>query len=160
MARLFGPTRVVEPDGTEWLVGRRWLTRRTGRKRRGPRDLASESLAGIGMPDVGPVDSAEGLLLVTLGAILVLLLVPILFFGAEILALGGLLAAGLVGRVVLRQPWIVEARGRGAPGAERRLEWQVRGWRASRRLIDAVVSDLAAGREPAPDAVSPAVRAD
>ena len=150
MARLFGPTRVVAPDGAEWLVGRRWLTPGTGRRWRGPQALTSESLAGLGVPDVGNADSAEGLALVTLAAILVLLLVPILFFGAELLVLGSLLAAGLAGRLVLRQPWVIEARGTGAPGADRRLEWRVRGWRASRRLIDAVVSDLAAGREPAP----------
>ena len=33
-----------------------------------------------------------------------------------------------------------------APG--RRLEWHVIGWRRSQGLIDSVISDLAAGREP------------
>jgi hypothetical protein len=160
MARLLGPTPVVAPDGVEWLVGRRWLTQRTARRWRRPRELASESLSSVGLPDLGAgsVDSAEGLLLVTLAAILVVLLVPILFFGVELVVVGGLLAAGLAGRLVSRQPWVIEARASGFPGAERRLEWQVRGWRASGRLIDIVVSDLAAGREPAPVAVDPGDR--
>jgi hypothetical protein len=147
MARL-GPTRVVAPDGVEWRVARRWLTRQIDWTRRRPRELASESLSGLGVPDFPTVDSAEALLLATLVAILVLLLVPILFFGVELLIVGGVAAAGLAGRLVFRQPWIIEARASVAPGVERRLEWQIRGWRNSGRVLDGVASDLAAGREP------------
>ena len=153
MAGLLGPTRIVAPDGVEWRVGRRWLTRRLGRTWRRPRDLASESLSSVGLPDFPSVDSAEGLLLITLAAILVLLLVPILFFGVELLILGSLLAGGLLGRLVFRQPWVIEARASGVLGAERRLEWHVRGWRNSHRLINGVVADLTAGREPEPSCV-------
>lgn len=150
MARLLRPTRVVTPDGVEWRAGRRWLTHRSGRSWRRPRDLAAESLSSVGLPDLPNADSAEGLLLITLAAILMLLLVPILFFGVELLVLGSLLAVGLLGRVVFRQPWIIEARSSGALGAERRVEWHVRGWRKSHRLIARVVSDLTDGREPDP----------
>lgn len=150
MARLLGPTRVVAPDGVEWRVGRRWLTRRTEAVRRWPRGFASDTMSSVGLPDFPQVDSAEGLLLVTLGAILLLLLVPILFFGAELLVVGGVLAAGLAGRLAFHQPWVITATTTGALGAERRLEWQVRGWRRSCQLIDSVVADLSAGREPDP----------
>jgi hypothetical protein len=148
MSRLLGPTRVAAPDGAEWLVGRRWTSRSLDWRR--PRELASESLSGLGLPDVPAVDSAQGLLLIMLAAILVLLLVPILFFGVELVVVGGLLAAGVASRVLLRQPWVIEARTVASSGTERRLEWQVRGWRRSSRLLKAVVSDLSAGREPEP----------
>lgn len=137
----------MTPDGLEWRVSRRWSEGRPSWTLRRPRELASESLSGLGVPDFPGVDSAEGLLLVVLAMVLVLLLVPILFFGVELVAVGAVLAAGVVGRVVLRQPWTIEAT---AVGTERRLEWQVRGWRKSRAVIRSVVSDLAAGREPDP----------
>lgn len=144
-----GRTRVVAPDGVEWSVGRRWTQRRTRWPRR-PRDLSADWLSGLGVPDSPGVDSAEGLLLVVGVTILLLLLVPILFFGFELVVLGALLSAGVVGRVVLRQPWVIDATATTPFRSERRLEWQVRGWRKSRTVINAVVADLSAGREPDP----------
>jgi len=76
----------------------------------------------------------------------VLILIPLLFFGAELVILGALLAAGLISRTLLRQPWVVEARSTDPLTSGRRLEWRVRGWRNSEKLIAQVVSDLSAGR--------------
>lgn len=142
--------RVVAPDGVEWQVGRRWLTRRPrfGRPRQG--EIAAESLNNIGpgWPDFGSVDLGEELLLAAAIVAFVLIVVPILFFGIELIILGALLAAGVIARTVLRQPWMIEARSTGPLTSARRLEWSVRGWRNSGRLIDQVASDLSAGREP------------
>lgn len=137
----------------EWRVGRRWQTRRTDRVWRRPGELVSDTMSSVGVPDFPQVDSAEGLLVITVAAILLVLLVPILFFGIELIILGSVLATGLVGRLILRQPWVIEARTTGGGGAERQLEWQVHGWRRSRRLIDSVVADLSAGRDPDPPIV-------
>jgi hypothetical protein len=79
---------------------------------------------------------------------LVLILIPVLFFGFELIVLGALLAAGLFGHTLLRQPWVIEATTSDPFGSGRQLEWQVRGWRQSGLLMDHVVSDLAQGREP------------
>ncbi len=156
MAGRPGPIRVTAPDGAEWRVERRWMTRRFRRPPRRPQELA-ESLASVGFDSsaVGSVDSGTGLVVVLVTLLAALILIPLLFFGVELLGVGVLCAAGLIGRAVFRQPWVIEATVVGALGGERRLEWRVRGWRRSQRLIATVVSDLSAGREPPPDLAEP-----
>ena len=140
----------MAPDGVEWHIGRRWLTRRPrlGRLRR--RDITSESLHNLGLawPDFGNLDFGEGLLLTAAVVAVVLILIPVLFFGLELIILGALLAAGVMARTLLRQPWVVEARSTDPLTSGRRLEWRVRGWRKSGKLIAQIASDLSAGREP------------
>jgi len=150
MSLQLGPRRVVAPDGVEWRMGRRWLTRRPRFDGPSRREIASESLSTIGpaLPDLGNVDLGQGLLLVAAVVAVALILIPILFLGIELIVVGALLAAGVMARTVLRQPWVVEARSSDAVTSERRLEWRVRGWRKSGKLIGQVASDLSAGREP------------
>ena len=141
---------MVAPDGVEWRIGRRWLTRRPRLGRPGRGEIASESLLNVGpaWPDVGNLDLGDGLLLVALVAAVALILIPILFLGIELIVLGALLAAGVMARTLLRQPWVVEARCNDSLTSGRLLEWRVRGWRKSGKLIGQVASDLSAGREP------------
>jgi hypothetical protein len=149
MSLELGHRRVVAPDGVEWRVGRRWLTRsfRWSWKQRS--NIASESLGNVGFVPVSDnVDFGEGLLLIVALVAAVLVVIPVLFFGFELIILGALLAGGLVSRVVLRKPWVIEATAVDPLTSGRQLQWQVRGWRRSRRLIDEVASDLSAGREP------------
>lgn len=156
MSVQLGPRRVVAPDGVEWRIGRRWLTRRSrlGRPRHG--EIASESLLNVGSawPDFSNLDLGEGLLLVAAVVAIALILIPILFLGIELIIVGALLAAGVMARTLLRQPWVVEARSSDSLTSGRLLEWRVRGWRKSGTLIGQVASDLSAGREP-PDAGLP-----
>ena len=81
MSLRLGPRRVVAPDGVQWRVGRRWLTRRPklDRPRRG--EIAAESLnnLGAGWPDLENVDLEEGLLVVAAVVAFLLILVPVLF---------------------------------------------------------------------------------
>jgi hypothetical protein len=141
-----GPRTMAAPDGVEWHVGRRWPTRRFGWtwKRR---DVAADAVSGLGQ-GVGGVDLQEGALVVVAALAAALIVIPLLFFGVELIILGVLLAAGVVSRVFLRQPWVIEAASSHPLTSRRRLEWRVVGWRKSRELIDQVASDLAAGREP------------
>lgn len=140
----------MAPDGVEWRVGRRWLTRRprSGRPRRGR--IAAESLntLGPGWPDFGNVDLGEALLVIAAVVAFLLILLPVLFFGIELIILGALLAAGVIARTVLRQPWVIEATSTDSLTPGRQLEWSVRGWRNSGKVIAQVASDLSAGREP------------
>jgi hypothetical protein len=119
-----------------------------GRPRRG--EIASESLLNVGpaWPDFGNVDLGEGLLLVAAVVAVALILIPILFLGIELIVVGALLATGLMARTLFRQPWVVEARSSDLLTSGRLLEWRVRGWRKSGKLIGQVASDLSAGREP------------
>lgn len=98
--------------------------------------------------DVGNLSSGEGLVLLAAAVAAVVLLIPILFFGIELIILGALMAGGILGRVVLRRPWVIEAKSSDPLTPGRLLEWRVRGWRKSGRLINQVIADLAAGREP------------
>jgi hypothetical protein len=100
------------------------------------------------LPIPDNLDFGEGLLLVAAVTAAALVLIPVLFFGIEIIVLGALLAAGVVSRVVLRKPWVVDATSRDSLTAGRQLQWNVRGLRQSRELIDRIAADLAAGREP------------
>ena len=137
---------MVAPDGVEWRVGRRWSTRRFGWtwKRRG---VAADAVSGLGQ-GVGGVDLQQGALVVLAALAAALIVIPLLFFGVELIILGVLLAGGVVGRVLLRQPSVIEARSSDPLTSGRQLEWRVIGWRKSEKLIGQTVSDLAAGREP------------
>jgi hypothetical protein len=150
MSLQLGPRRVVAPDGVEWRVGRRWLTRRPQLHRPRRAEIAGESLSnlGSGWPDFGNVDLGEGLLVVAAVVAFLLILVPVLFFGVELLIVGALLAAGVIARTVRRQPWVIEARSTDPLTSGRQLEWRVRGWRRSGKLIAQVALDLSNGREP------------
>lgn len=140
----------MAPDGVEWRVGRRWLTRHPSLDRPHRGEIAAESVnhLGLGWLDISSVDLGEELLVVGVVVAFLLILVPVLFFGIELIILGVLLAGGVIARTVLRQPWVIEARSTDTLTSGRRLEWRVRGWRKSGRLIAQVASDLSAGREP------------
>jgi len=140
----------MAPDGVRWQVGRRWLTRRPklGRPDRGEVAGQSLNIFEAGWPELGNVDLGEGLLAVAAVVAVLLILVPMLFFGVELIILGALLAAGVVGHTLLGQPWVIEARSIDPLTSGRQLEWRVRGWRKSGRLIAQIATDLSAGREP------------
>jgi len=144
-----GPRHVVSPDRVEWTVGRRWVSRRFDWNWRRYRGVGSDGLieAGFGAPDFSGLDFGQGLLLVAGVLAVILVLIPLLFFGVELIVFGVLVAVGLMARVISGKPWVVEARA-STPHRSDRLEWQVRGWRKSGRLIGQVASDLAAGRDP------------
>ena len=139
---------VVAPDGTRWSVGRRWLPRRW----RGPRWRRT----GDGI-DLIPIDLAEGGLTgaliglaIAVGVVLfVVFLAPLLVLLVEILIAVVLVAGVVLGRVLLRRPWIVEARpaNRATKAA---FTWRVVGWRESGRVIEEVSGALASGADPRP----------
>lgn len=142
------------PDGTAWVVRRRWTGRRShetvlGRARRRihdtlarERDIAEHLDPGC-LPDV-----AESLETVVIAVAVVLLLVfvviPLLavVIDLAVLAVAAVIAATL--RTLLRRPWTIEARrgdGAGVP-----LVWRVKGWRASGRFSHDVAGALARGQ--------------
>jgi hypothetical protein len=106
-----GPRRVVVPDGVEWRVGWRWLSRRPrlGRPTRG--EIASESLSNIGVawPDLGNLDLGEGLLVIAGVVAVALILIPILF-GIELIIVGRAPSCRRRGTHAASPAWIVEAR--------------------------------------------------
>jgi hypothetical protein len=131
---------VTAPDGRTWEVENRWY-RHPARRRPDFDDLAGfEFIPNVDF-DVGGIVGTivVGLVLtVVLGALVVFLL-PVLTFLAEIPIV-------LVMVFLVRRLWIVEARS----GAAVRT-WQVRGWRRSRRAVREVARELQLGVPAEPD---------
>jgi hypothetical protein len=90
---------------------------------------------------------------VLIGAVIVMLLiVPAFIFLIEVLIVVVVTVGALLVRVLLRQPWIVDA----LAGDGTHLTWKVVGYFQSRRVVEEIASQLRAGiKEPrAADAVS------
>lgn len=150
------------------MVRRRWapgLGRETvgERLQRRVRDLRRKMKGGVDAVNEageGPLGLLEILAFVGLvfiavvGVVLVaflaiLLVLPLLIVVIELVILMALVAAGVVGSIVFRRPWTIEAiedhpDGRAA-GAWR--TWKVAGWRASGARLDEVAQQLANGVE-------------
>jgi hypothetical protein len=136
--------KVSAPDGRTWKVGRRWFPRR---KRLGRADVSDAwpdflDLDG-GLDDLGVVGTIiAAILLVIVAIFLALVLFNVIAIALELLLLVLLLLAGVFARVVLRRPWIVQARSGDAV-----LEWPVAGWRPSGRKIADVAEQLRSGAQ-------------
>ncbi len=149
--------RSQSPDGRRWEVRRQWAPRLKGRglRARLTRRRRSEDGDGGGWDlvlDVLPIDVADGLPGIVIGALLLVALVLLLVFVLAPLLLAlldaavviALLVGGLVARVLFRRPWTVEAVA--DDGTE--LYFQAVGLGASRRLRDDVAERLSHGHLP------------
>jgi hypothetical protein len=127
---------VVDPDGTRWVVRRRWVPRLGqetvwGRFHRRFRQ-ARERTADVADADPGCFEAfAEGIVAVLVVIAVVVFLVfvglPALFALLDLVVVLLLAVVGVVARVLFRRPWTIEA----TPSAGRPLQWRVTGWRAS-----------------------------
>ncbi|MFZ1153423.1 MAG: hypothetical protein WAN93_00815 [Solirubrobacteraceae bacterium] len=147
-----GAHSVRTPSGQEWRVGRRWSTRRMPRWRKArmvearPGEAAEAVLT---VPDAGGLDDIGVAVLALLAVVVVVIVViPLLLFGIELILLGLIVAAGVVGRTLLGRPWIVQATLLSTEAEE--LSWRVAGWRRSAHVIDEVTASLGAGLDPSP----------
>ena len=135
----------MDPEGRRWEVRRRWLHRSVSW--RGPKgghalDLINGAdLAGDGtdLPVVGVIMFAIAALLI--GVLAVVFVIPALIFVLELLLVLVAVGLGVLGRVLFRRPWTVEAR---VTGTNQGREWKVTGWRASGDLVDSVAERLQA----------------
>lgn len=150
---------VTAPDGRSWTVRRRWaprlgsdtLWRRFRRRfrqtfRRG-RDVADVAdVPGGCLPDLG-----EGFAIAIVVVVVVLLAIfvgfPILVALLDVLLVIVLTIVGIVGRVLFRRPWVIEAR----EGDHTPLTWNVKGWRASSRRLEEIERSLSHGIVPPAD---------
>lgn len=142
---------VQDPEGATWTVGRRWLEGLHLPRWRG-RDPGLDGLDAAGaLADAGPL-AILGLLLAAVALLLLLAFValPLLFFGAELVVVLVVALAGLLGRLVLGHPWLVQARTGGRVVTSRR----VAGWRASREAVRQLHEEVAAGRVSALEAAA------
>lgn len=73
-------------------------------------------------------------------ALLVLFLLPLIGIALEIAILIALLSSGIVGRVLLRRPWTVEAVNLTHP--QRSVAFAAKGWRRSSRAIHELTTTI------------------
>jgi len=149
---------VTAPDGGRWRVRRRWLERPARRRslRFAPNRLRGEDLLDVAwLPDPSSLlDAADnpraGIALVAGGvllvAIVVVALLPLLGVALELAVPLSLAGSGVVGRLLLRRPWTIEAVNLERPGE--RTAFTVVGWRRSRRAIAALAAAIAANGVP------------
>ena len=150
---------ITTPQGATWTVRRRWVPR-----------LGTETLWGrfhrrfrrvfdrlrpkdVDIPDPGCLELlAEGFVagLAILVALLVavFVVVPLLVAVVDVAIVLLLAALGVLGRIVLRRPWVVEAV---RAGGDEVIRWHVVGWRASGEHRDRVAEYLASTGTVPPD---------
>lgn len=142
MIGAVGPLRVRDVRGEEWLVRRRWLARRIRLPRwRGPL---------VENWDVGyllPVDSDIGGWLVGLAVVVlaVLVVIPAVLFGIELLAVGIAIAASVLARAIWGRRWVIEAQNQRTYELHQR---EVKGWRQSTRVMAEIAAAIEAGASP------------
>ncbi len=155
-------TTITGPDGRQWTVRRRLAPRLgaetvLGRVRR--------RVAGVMNRTTDGLDVADGCLSFDLDAIVVVILVlaalllvvfvviPLLVVIVDLAILLLLAFLGIVARVVLRRPWVLEA----ASNDGRRHQWRVVGWRRSGEQCRHIAQMLSAGIVPPADLLSDVV---
>jgi hypothetical protein len=141
---------VTSPDGDRWRVRRRWLDRPlpdlNRRWRANSKEAAKnspEALWGLQASD----NPAVGLAVVAGLALIVLIVLPLLGVALELVALLLVLLAGLLGRLLLGRPWIVEAEN--LDDRARSLAFAVKGWSRSRDALAELGTTLATSGPPA-----------
>lgn len=145
---------VRAPDGTAWTIRRRWAPRPRwrGRRRERTRDPNAERRGRWldWLPDIPNIDFGDELaagLLIVLGLVIFVVFMifigwPLLLFLLEtLLIIPVTFVIGVIGRVLFRRPWTLEASG----GPGRRVEWNVVGWRASSQAAERMGWIIAAG---------------
>jgi hypothetical protein len=143
------------PDGERWQVRRRWLDHPVPRLRRalGDRsgDLAAEGGAELLFADT---NVAGGIALAVALAVVVFVVLPLIGLALEVIVLVAIASFGLIGRLVFRRPWIVEAVNLDHP--QRSQEFGVVGWGESSRAVAQLSAAIQASGVPtAPAAATP-----
>jgi len=89
------------------------------------------------------------LILLAIAALLIaiLIVVPLMLAVVDVVVLLVLAGLGIVGRVLFRRPWTIDA----TSSDGTRLSWQVVGWRASGTRRAEIAEALDAGVVPPPD---------
>lgn len=153
-----GAVRVTTPAGSTWTVRRRWTPHRERnlrdrfRRRRPDSDGLLDALDVAADAGDLPVLGAVAVVVAVFLAILLLAIwfpfVILLVVDIVWLVLAGVI--GVIGRVLLRRPWQVEAR-----SSDERRHWYVPGFRAAGRHRDEIARQFRHGQNPLGEAPSP-----
>jgi hypothetical protein len=137
---------VTSPDGDRWRVRRQWTNRPLPDVKRRFRDDAEDGWAAqIGLEGLFSGLDESIVLSIALAVMLVLFVLvlwPLLGIAFELVLLFLLLTSGIVGRVLLRRPWIVEATNLDHP--QQSTTFGVKGWRRSSQAIEELARTIPA----------------
>lgn len=122
---------------------RRWLNRPLPKIRRSlgkiNEEVALESgLEAFSAPLEDSIPLAVGVAIAV--ALLVFILLPLISVALEVVLLIMLLSSGIIGRVLLRRPWTIEAVNLDHP--QRSAAFAVKGWQRSTRAIDELAKTI------------------
>jgi hypothetical protein len=141
---------VTAPNGNHWQVRRRWMDRSLPNLRDRFRESREEMALEGGLDALSGVDAFDSpwvAIAVAVGALLLfIVLLPLIGIALELIVLLVLLWSGIVGRVVLRRPWIVQAIN--LDDAEQSTIFAVKGWRRSGQAIEELAKAIATSGAP------------
>jgi hypothetical protein len=140
---------VIAPDGDRWLIRRRWLDRPLPDLRRRFRSGREEGLEDGVLEALPFADWADGWPAIALTVALLLtvfVLLPLLGVALELIVLIFLLCSGVVGRLFLGRPWIVEAIPR--DGKRQSVTFPIKGWRQSGKAATDLAQQIAVTGRP------------
>lgn len=141
---------MTSPDGARWRVRLRWLDRPLPDLRKRFREHREENSGENLLDGFWFIDTADspwvGIALSVALILLVFLLLPLIGIAIELILIVLLLGSGLIGRVVLRRPWTVEAQN--LDTAEHSTSYAVKGWQRSRRAATEIATAIEASGPP------------
>lgn len=146
---------VTAPDGAQWRVRRRWLDQSLPDLRRHFKvnreevhtGNALDGLSGLDLSGALDAGSPAFAIVAVIAMLLVIfVLLPLLGVALELIALLFLLGSGLIGRVLLGRPWIVEAVKVSDP--EERAAYAIKGWRRSTEVLRELRTTIATAGPP------------
>lgn len=148
---MAGADLITSPDGQRWRVRRRWSDRPVPNIWRRMHRHADE-LEDTGVtPQFGDLgwgfgDGWPGMLIAFAAIVIFVILIPVLGVALELIVLVVVLWSGLISRLLLGHPWVVEARNR--DDGERSVAYAVKGFRRAGAAVDELKAALAADGPP------------
>lgn len=141
---MFRPRTVNSPDGDRWKIKRRWLDRPVPKIRESIRAADDRSPVDRGLdlwaiPDVSDgLPAAIGIAIAAV--VLIFVFPPLIGIVLELAILIVLLCSGIVGKVFLRRPWVIEVVNLDNP--ERSSLFAVGDWQQSQRAMEALAQRI------------------
>jgi hypothetical protein len=101
---------VRSPDGERWRVRRRWLDHPVPKLRRAMEDRRGELAAEGGIEMLFSDSSVGAGIALAVGlAVVVFVVLPLIGLALELIILVAFVGLGLIGRLLFRRPWMIEA---------------------------------------------------
>lgn len=148
---MAGRDLISSPDGERWLVRRRWSNRpvpNIWRRMERNADELEETGVTPRFSELGWAagEGSQGMMFAFAAIVLFVILIPVLGVALELIVLFAVIWSGLVGRLLLGHPWVVEARN--LDDGERSAAYAVKGFRNAGHAVRELSAAVAASGPP------------